>query len=241
MKQLLLFASLLALALAGCTSPAVQSLVLDDAEDAYVVADVATTDDPQGLRDKNFGNLDFIKIWYASQVQQQEQMVSIGLFKFDLAPLKDVEVKTAHLQLYALRADLAQPARLVDVSLAEGAWSEAEVTFNTVPQVGTPSLASAAVYGAGVWYSWDVTPSVVRKVRDGLVSYAAGLRTVENKREEQAVFASRKAGRNAPRLVVTYAPSVSPVPPYAWPAGIAGAAVLAFVVGLGLGRLRRED
>ena len=53
---------------------------------------------------------------------------------------------------------------MVDVSLADGPWTQSDVTFNTLPQISNPPLASAAVYGANVWYSWDVTAAVVRKV-----------------------------------------------------------------------------
>jgi len=221
-------------------TPPDDSVVLNATEDSYVVADVAAPDDPQGLRDKNFGGLDFLKIWYANQVQAQEQVVSVGLVKFDLSSLGDREVRSAHFQLFAQRADLLQPVRLVDVSLAEGAWSQNDVTFKTLPTITNPPLASAAIYGANVWYSWDVTPAVVRKAKDGSVSYAIGLRTLETKGEEQVVFASSEAGRNAPRLLVTMAPAASAVPPWAIAVGIAAAALIAFAIGILLGRRRRS-
>src|SRR6266851_1615525 len=188
-----------------------ESVVVPSIEDAYVVTDVSSGGDPQGLRDKNFGTQDFIKVWYAFQVQAQEQMLSVGLVKFDLSALADKEVRSAHLQLFAIRTDLADLARLVDVSLAEGAWSEQQVTFSSLPQIATPPLATAAVYGANVWYSWDVTPGVVRKVRDGSMAVALGLRTLENKKEEQVVFSSSRAGRYAPRLLVMYPPTAAPM------------------------------
>jgi hypothetical protein len=112
------------------------------------------------------------------------------------------------------------------------------VTFNTLPTITNPPLASAAVYGANVWYSWDVTPAVVRKVRDGGVAYALGLRTLETRGEEQVVFASSEAGRNAPRLVVTMAPVPPGVSPYVVMGVAATAAALAFGVGILLGRRR---
>jgi len=221
-------------------TPPDDSVVLNATEDSYVVADVAAPDDPQALRDKNFGGLDFLKIWYANQVQAQEQIVSVGLVKFDLGSLGDREIRSAHLQLFAQRADLLQPVRLVDVSLAEGAWSQNDVTFKTLPTISNPPLASAAIYGANVWYSWDVTPAVVRKAKDGNVSYAIGLRTLETKGEEQVVFASSEAGRNSPRLLVTMAPAASAIPPWAIAVGIAAAALIAFAIGILLGRRRRS-
>src|SRR5216684_6934443 len=131
MRFLLIFGLLVSSALSVGAAPADESVVVEATDNSYVVADVSAPDDPQGLRAKNFGGLDFLKIWYASQVQAQEQIVSVGLVKFDLSALKDREVRSAHLQLFATRADLLQPVRLVDVSLAEGPWTEADASFKT--------------------------------------------------------------------------------------------------------------
>jgi hypothetical protein len=239
MRILVVLTLLLSSALTMAAAPPDESVVLEATDDSYVVADVAAPDDPQGLRDKNFGGLDFLKIWYANQVQAQEQIVSVGLVKFDLGSLKDREVRSAHLQLFAQRADLLQPVRLVDVSLADGPWTRSDVTFKTLPQITNPPLASAAVYAANTWYSWDVTPAVVRKAKDGNVAYAIGLRTLESKGEEQVIFASSQAGRNAPRLLVTMTPVPPSIPLVAFPLGIVAAAALAFGVGLLFERRRR--
>jgi hypothetical protein len=236
----LLICSLLAMGLLMGAAPPDESALVQASDDTYVVADVAAPDDPQGLRDKNFGGLDFLKIWYASQVQAQEQIVSVGLVKFDLSQFKEREIRSAHLQLFAARADLVQPVRLVDVSLAEGPWTEADASFKSLPQLSTPPLASSAIYGANVWYSWDVTPAVVRKVRDGNMTLAIGLRSLEAKGEEQVVFAAREAGRNAPRLVLTLAPAASALPMTLLPVAAVVVAVLAFAGGILLGRRRRS-
>ena len=91
------------------------------------------------------------------------------------------------------------------------------------------------------WYSGDVTQTVGRLEKRGTVSYALGLRTVEDKKEEQVLFVSHEVGRFAPRLVVTYTrPPPSGVPWYIWPAGITVAALLAFLLGWWLARRRRS-
>jgi hypothetical protein len=228
------------LMVAATPAPTEESVVVPSAQDAYAVTDIANDGDPQHLKDTNFGTQDFIKVWYAFQVQADEQDLSVGLVNFDLSPVADKDIRSATLQLFAIRTDLADVARLVDVSLAEGNWSEQQVTFNSIPQISTPPLATTAVYAANVWYSWDLTPGVVRKARDGSMSVALGLRTLENKKEEQVVFSSYRAGRNGPRLVVMY-PATSPMLPLNIVApAAAGAAVLMFVIGLLLGRVRRR-
>ena len=227
-----------------------QSVLISGSDDAYVVTDAASQQDPNGLRDKNFGGLDFLKIWYAFGVPSQstdvgqsgttpsQKVVSLGLVRFDLSQLKDQEIRSATLQMFAVRADLAQPARLVDVSQADGDWSEGAVTFNNVPQVQTPALATTAVYGANTWYSWDVSPAIVRKARDGSVTFAVGMHTLDDKQEEQVVFSSHEAGRNAPRLLVTVPVAAPTVPIYVIPVAV-GVALLMFAVGLIFGLRRR--
>ena len=241
--RFLLVALLLAsVGLSVAATPPDDSVVLNATENSYVVADVSTSDDPQGLRDKNFGGLDFLKIWYANQVQSTEQVVSVGLVKFDISSLANREVRSASLQLFAQRADLLQPVRLVDVSVADGPWTQSDVTFNKLPQITAPPLASTAVYGANVWYTWDVTPAVLRTNTVGTVSYAIGLRTLEQKGEEQVVFASTSAGRNAPRMLVTMAPVAPSVPPLYLAIGaviLILLAVAAFAGGMLMGRRRR--
>ncbi len=217
-----------------------KSVILQATEDAYLVTDVSTTDDPQGLRDQNFGSQDFIKVWYAWKVIKDEQAVSLGLFKFDLKPIKNRDVKSATLQLLASRVDFNQPVRLVDVSLVDGKWSEKDVTFNTRPSWGTSIIATNAVYGAGVWYSWDVTASVVQKAKEGEVSYATGLSTMEETKEEQVLFAAHQVTNYAPRLIVTYLAPPFTLPWWVWIAVIVVVAAMVFFISQRLPPRRRS-
>ena len=238
MKMLLSVVVVLWLVVALGAAPPLESVVLEAVEDAYLVTDNAAPDDPEGLRDTNYGSLDFVRAWYVWKVLGEEQVVSIGLFKFDLGPIRDKAVSSAHLQLLATGANLDQAVRLVDVHLVEGQWSEGEVTFNTRPPWGVTPIATGAVYGDGVWYSWDVTGSVVSQQDKGEVSYSLGLRTLEEGKEEVVVFAARESGRNIPRLLVTFTIEPSGIAWWVWAASIGGAAVLAFVIGWWLSRRR---
>jgi hypothetical protein len=121
----------------------------------------------------------------------------------------------------------------------EGLWTEIEVTYNQKPSWGAIPIATAAVYGAGVWYSWDVTGSIERARREGVASYVLGLQTVEEKKEEQVVFASHETGRNGPHLIVTYREAPVGFPwYYALAAGVGGAVIIAFPAGWWLARRR---
>ena len=87
MRFLLVSLLLAASALSVAATPPDESIVVEATANSYVVADISAADDPQGLRAKNFGGLDFLKVWYASQVQAQEQIVSVGLVMAPPPPL----------------------------------------------------------------------------------------------------------------------------------------------------------
>ena len=65
---LLLFSLLVPLTGASAT----KSLVIEVAEDTYVVTDLNDPDDAYGIRGENFGELDFVKAWYLWNVEVQE-------------------------------------------------------------------------------------------------------------------------------------------------------------------------
>jgi len=219
------------------TSGTLQSTIIPATGTAYVASDTSTTDDPQGLRDQNYSTQDFIKVWYQWDVQATEKVISVGLMKFDLSSLKNKDIKSATLQMYATRADITKAVRLVDVSQITGTWDPATVTYNTKPDWGASAVATCGVYGAGVWYSWDVGASVAQQVKSGEVSYVTGLNTMDDKSTEQVLFASQQVTAAAPRLLVTYTTSnTSIVPWWIWVAGIVIIAIIAFFLGLWITR-----
>jgi hypothetical protein len=173
-----------------------------------------------------------MNIWYQWDVTGTEKYISVGLVQFKIAALKGKDIKSATLQMYVTGDTLSQAARLVDISLVTDTWDASKVTFKTKPTWGTNSIASSVVYGVGIWSSWDVTGSVVSGVKNGTVSYAAGLDTMVDKSQEQVLYASDNVAAAAPRLIVTYTSSTnSMLPWWVWVAGIVIIAIIAFFGG----------
>ena len=187
----------------------VKTVIIEAIEDSYVVTDLADAEDISGIRGQNFGALEFLKTWYAFGVLEDERLLSIDLIKFDLGALKGLEIESAFVQFFARQVNLTELARLVDVHLVRDPWSEADVTYDTRPAWDPVPIATSAIYGAGGWYSWNVTGSVISAVRTGEISFAAALRTAVEEAEEQVVFVSKDALDKAPRLMVTYEPGSS--------------------------------
>ncbi len=189
--------------------PPTNVVAIQATDDAYVVADTSDESDPEKLRDAKFGTLDFVRTWYAWHAVGPEQIVAIGLVRFDLDPVKGKDIKSAQLQMFSTGTTLTQPARLVDVNLiTNGDWKQSDVTYNARPTWAPSAIATTAVYGPGVWYSWDVSGAVMAQAKKGgPLSLVVGLRAIDDKSEEQVLFASTETGQNMPRLIVEYAPS----------------------------------
>jgi hypothetical protein len=238
-KSLLVLAvGLVSLGVLGQAS--VKSLVVEAVEDTYVVTDLASQEDPQGFRQQNYGSLEFLKTWYAWGVLGDERLLSIDLVKFDLTKLKGLDVESVSLQLFARQTNLTQPARLVDVHLINGKWTEKEVNYDTRPQWDNTPVATSAIYGAGGWYSWNVTGVTASAVARGELSFAVALRSATQQNEEQVLFVAKEALDKGPRMLVTYnsrpSSGVGSVDWWWWLIIGGGVAVLlvgAFTVGMG--------
>lgn len=222
------------------TESTVKSVILNGTEDAYVVTDASTTEDPEGLREQNNGSQEFIKNWYIWKVLKDEKVVSVGLYKFDLTELEGKQIKSASLQLMCSGATLVQPARLVDVSLVEGDWSESTVTFTNRPTWGNNVLATTVIYGPGVWYNWDVSGAVAAKAQDGSVSFVTGMRAMDEGKQEQVLFVSHEVTGLGPRLIVTYVEPPFALPIWVWIAAIVVVALIAVIIALAVSKRRKN-
>ena len=254
---LLLYSLLVPLTGASAT----KSLVIEVAEDAYVVADLNDPDDTLGFREKNYGSLDFVKAWYLWNVVEEEvipeveegeeaepelvevefeKVISIIYLKFDLSQLEDKTVESAMLQLYANNVVLLAP-RYVQVFLVSSDWSETTINFNSGPTWGQTAIATATIYQAEQWYGWDVTDDVIGETGSGQMSLVLMLRDMTKATEEEVAFPSREVGANMSRLVVTYTEPGTAISWYWWLIGgviVLALLALAFFGGL---KLRRRQ
>ena len=242
---LLLFALLSLLMGASAT----KSLVIDVIEDSYTVADLNDPADTYGVREENYGELDFVKVWYLWNVVQEEVMpedengeevengeeavpelveveyeriVSIIYLKFDLSELQDMEIESAMLQLYAHTVVILAP-RYVQAYQVDSDWDELTINFNNAPAAGATALATTTIYQADQWYGWDLTGGVKAEISSGQISLAVMFRDMEKASEELVGFPSRESGENAARLLITYTEEGFA---FAWYWWIIGAVVL---------------
>ena len=227
MKKLLIICSvLLLLALLSLLmgASATRSLVIDVSADAYTVADLNDPDDTYGVREENYGELDFVNAWYRWNVVQEEvipevaegeeavpemveveheRVVSIIYLKFDLTELKDIEIDSAMLQLYGQNVALLAP-RYIQALQVSSDWDELTLNFDNAPQWGQSALATTTIYQADRWYGWDVTAGVKAETQSGQISMAVMLRDMEKASEELVAFPSHESGENISRLLITY-------------------------------------
>ena len=217
---LLLFALLSLLMGASAT----KSLVIDVSEDSYIIADLNDPNDALGVREENYGDLDFVKVWYLWNVVQEEvipevpegeeavpevvetefeKIWCVSYLKFDLTELQDMEIESAMLQLYAQPVAILTP-RYVQAYQVDSDWDELTINFNNAPGWGASALATTIIYQADRWYGWDLTSGVKAEISSGQFSLAVMFRDMEKASEELVGFPSRESGENFPRLLITY-------------------------------------
>lgn len=109
------------------------------AQDAYIVPGNAS----------NFGAAATINVGGAGSNQ--------GLLQFDLSQLPAGTVSKAILILYVNRVN---SAGTVNVSVANGSWTEAIVTGTSGPSVGAAAASSVPVTAGGQYVAMDVTTAV---------------------------------------------------------------------------------
>jgi len=268
MKKLLIACSmLLLLALLSLLmgASATKSLVIDVSEDAFVVADLNDPEDTLGLANENYGDLDFVKVWYLWNVVQEEvppevengeeaqngengeeaepelveteyeKIWCVSYLKFDLSELEDIDIDSAMLQLYGLNVEILVP-RYVQAFQVDSDWDELSITFGNAPAWGQNALSTAIVYLADQWYGWDVTEGVKAQKAEGQISMAIMLRDMEKASEEVIAFPSHESGENAARLIITYTPTGFSFSWYWWV--IIGVVVIALLVAAFFGGMK---
>ena len=258
MKKLLLVCSvllLLSLVLPLTGASVTRSLVIEVSEDAHILADLNDTADTLGLRDTNYGDLEFLEAGYdwvvevVEHTEEQEvevdgEMVtqdvvveeeverqyyfSAAYLQFDLSQLEGREIDSVMLQLYAQDIILLAP-RYVQAFLVSSDWSETDLTFNTAPGWGQTAIATAVIYQAEQWYGWDVTDGAISATEAGQISFAIMLRDMTRGGGEVVILPSHESGENAARLIVTYTTPMGAVAWYWW---LVGAVVIIALVGL---------
>lgn len=101
---------------------------------------------------------------------------NVSLLQFDLSTLPSGVANTgilkATLQLYVNRVGTAGT---MDVSPVESSWTESEVTYSTIPAIGTPIGTGIAVSHAGEYVSFDVTAQVQKWIATPASSFGLAL------------------------------------------------------------------
>ena len=191
--------------------PGVTTVIITATGDSAVRTDQSTPEDSPEIEGGNFGDQPAISSGYVYGIVGDERLVSVGLFQFDLTPVLGEELLSVHAQLFVVQTVFNEAVRLVDLHMVvEGEWSEDMVAFTNRPGWTPEPVATAAVYGPGLWYSWDITAPVLQLMESSpVISFATGLRTTVVGAQEEVIFAAKEAatevGTRQPRLMITIA------------------------------------
>jgi len=177
--------------------------------DTFIGLDFTNPDDIYDLRNSNFGNNDFIKIWYShNATSSQELITTSGLLQFDLSDIDVEDITSVNLKIKTLRVDSSGADKILSISkLNNTSWSESEITFANHPPFDLNDSFIAEMTQPDLWYDWDVT-SIVKENTDSKLSLSISYDRTYPGHEEQTVFYSKES-IFSPYLEITLKESTS--------------------------------
>jgi hypothetical protein len=119
-------------------------------------------------------------------------------FRFDLRTVATTHVRRAILKLYVQNLPNGSPAPFRGAAIADDTWSEARITWNTQPTLGSSGMLYSVT--ATGWFSLDLTGYVNTQLAgDKLVSLAV----FDDTAAGRMIRISSKEGNHPPVLEIT--------------------------------------
>ena len=187
--------------------------ILYTTDDAYVVADFSDTEDVQHFRSLNTGDLEFLKVWNAWNVtENQNQIISPVLLKFDLSSLETIDVESVSLRMHVEDFGLPTGTTTVSVfSTDRTLWDEDTVTFETAPEL-IDLLSTTTINSVG-WHEWALPQRLIPNSGDELNLIIAFENVVQNNEEIVIITSKEGSKENAPNLFIKTYPQLEQLSP----------------------------
>jgi len=182
-----------------------ETIQLSPTDDAFIGLDFTNPNDSFGLRTLNSGNETFLKVWYAFNVTEAEELIiTVANMKFDLSEINPNNVINADLKLYPYIVSSSGGGQIIAVfDFPDNDWKESTVTFDNSPGLSQNEISFTNVNEPNRWYTWNVT-DFVKDNAGSNASLSLGYKTVFPEHEEQTVFNSKEAQENTPYLEIVY-------------------------------------
>jgi len=185
-----------------------KTIRLEPTDDAFVAVDMNDPQDEDGLQQLHTGDLEFLKLWYAWNVtENQERIITVVYLKFDLTEVDPEEVEGAELNMQSFITRITNVSRGVDiVKVPSNDWNETAITFQDRPVYPANATASSRVSIDNNWFSWNLTESVKESAGSEL-SVAMGFEKIYQNTEELLTFYSKESANktNVPYLEISLA------------------------------------
>ncbi len=167
------------------TASTTSTVTMTPSADTYVRSDIPSA---------NYGSV--------STLSSDGTPIMVAYLKFDLGAVAGKTISSAK-----LRMKVTNPSGATHNvrSVADTAWSETAVTYNSRPAVGSTARTLTGP-SVGSWVETDVTPAVTGKA--GSLAALA----VDTTGSDGLAFSSRETSTDKPALVVTYASTTTPTP-----------------------------
>lgn len=179
-------------------APEKKPMILASIEDTYVI----DGDDKSGsnaLKDKNFGDEDLL---FLKGNKNSGKLYRRTLVKFDISKLENEPVKKVVMRLFAVSCENQTDGTTVYVhEVDENAWSEKEVTFNTVPAAGELVVTAKLAKNNNFI---DITDYIKKKLAEGKKIISFILVGDDNAPGNIKFASSRNKDYKGPMLMASY-------------------------------------
>ena len=186
-----------------------EPIVLTPTDDSYIGYDVADPQDSYNLNPLNFGDKEFLKLWYAFNISNytENRFLSNAYVKFDLSDISQ-NINSAKLRMFAYNVDLAFDDIGVGVHATESSWSESSLNVSNAPKFTVEPIDTVLIHESDRWYEWDVTEEV-KSNADSSLSFSMIFSEITDGFVETVVFASKENPNldQRPSLVIYPEPS----------------------------------
>lgn len=189
-----------------------KTIRLEPTDDAFIAVDLNDPQDEQGLQQLHTGDLEFLKLWYAWNVTENQERITTGVYlKFDLTEVDPEEVESAELNMqpFIVRLTTAVFEGVEIVKIPSNDWNEMAITYQNRPLYPTNAATSSLVITANNWFSWDLT-EYVKESAGSELSVAMGFENIYQNTEELLTFYSKESANktNVPYLEIALAQPV---------------------------------
>jgi len=176
-------------------------------DDAYVIWDRMDPKDLKNIRDINYGDKNYLKLWYSfNATDSPKQIQTIGFLKFEIPKFIPERILSAELKMLPYYIESSTKNEISLHFVQDDDWDEENITFSNMPSFSNSNISTADM-SIDNWSSWDVTEEIQQDA--GMFSsFAVLIKDIHISADEQIAYYSKDIRQldKIPYIEIKYQP-----------------------------------